>query len=214
MARSIPAEKTATTFTGYQMLTGMNVRTARAVAPRATTAMLVVHPTLTRRWLECDTDRNCIEHLEVRQMMELRHWRPSPEGSSRQCVQLWMVAGRSSRSHRRLTMLTCGLQALVDTIARTRPDRSARCPQLRILGQRAKAPVPIPHTTFILDQYVQCQRNVYIMIAHRFGEQAFGPTQRLPRCQLRRQERYESSSFGLSESEIGRHAVSGRSFVL
>src|SRR5262245_14956923 len=66
MARSMAAEKPATTFTGYQMLTDMNVRTANAAAPRTTTAMPIVHPTLTRRWLERDTDRHCIEHLKVR----------------------------------------------------------------------------------------------------------------------------------------------------
>jgi hypothetical protein len=50
------AEKLTTTFTGYQILTDVNVWTASAVVPRAATAMPAVQPTLARRWLECDTD--------------------------------------------------------------------------------------------------------------------------------------------------------------
>src|SRR5262252_3874900 len=91
MARSMTAEKTPITFTGYQTPTGMNARTASATATRATKAMLAVQVTLARRWLERDTDRDCIEHPRCAQTMESRHGAATPQN--------WrMVADHCARS--------------------------------------------------------------------------------------------------------------------
>src|SRR5262245_2355123 len=131
MARSMTAKKSATTLTGYQMLTGVYVRTASATAPSATTAMLVVQPTLTRRWLERDTDRNFIEHLRCDQMMEPRHCRLDPEGRGRQCFRSAWSEVVSAAFGRQLMTFWCDLEALVDTIPRARSDLVARCPRKR-----------------------------------------------------------------------------------
>src|SRR5262249_55798404 len=113
MARSMTAEKTPITFTGYQTPTGVNARTASATATRATRAMLAVQVTLARRWLERDTDRDCIEHPRCAQTMELRpglRWR--------------MVADHAPTPW-------CDYEALGDTMTSARPDLAARCHRLR-----------------------------------------------------------------------------------
>src|SRR5262245_64731918 len=116
MARSMTAEKTPITFTGYQTPTGMNARTASATATRATRAMLAVQVTLARRWLEPDTDRDCIEHPRCAQTMELRHrlgWRIVADYCAR---WVFAVVASSGRSHPRPPTSWCDFEALGDTI--------------------------------------------------------------------------------------------------
>jgi hypothetical protein len=154
MARSMTAEKTATTFTGYQMLTDVNVRTASATAPRATTAMLAVQPTLTRRLREPDTDRNCIEHPEVRPNDGIAPLATKPR---RPWTAMRVVAGRSGRSHRRLTTVRPRGTGRHNSQNVARPGSAVSTPAISSTSAQ-KTPAPIPHTTFILDQYVQRQR--------------------------------------------------------
>src|SRR5262245_49501228 len=132
MARSMTAEKTPITFTGYQTPTGMNSRTASATPTRATRAMLAVQVTLARRWLEPDTDRDCIEHPRCAQTMELRHslgGRIVADYSARSGFS--QVVASSGRSHPRPPTSWCDFEALGDTITSARPDLAARCHRLR-----------------------------------------------------------------------------------
>src|SRR5262252_8178636 len=139
------------------MLTGVNVRTASATAPSATTAMLVVQPTLTRRWLERDTDRNCIEHLRCDQMMEPRHCRPGPEGRGRQCFRAaWSEVGSAAFGRQDDVLVRPRGTGRYNDQSALRPGRAVSTQAISPMSaQRTLA--TIPHTTHILDQYVQRQ---------------------------------------------------------
>src|SRR5215475_11515989 len=151
MARSMTAEKTPITFTGYQTPTGMNARTASATATRATRAMLAVQVTLARRWLERDTDRDCIEHPRCAQTMELRHGLPRPR------IGGWLPTTARALGFRRSWRVLAAL----------------------ILDRRAREKIALQSLT--LHSYLTRMYSVlgHSMILYRFRGEVFGPAQRL-----------------------------------
>jgi 6-pyruvoyl tetrahydropterin synthase len=112
-------------------------------------------------------------------MMELRHWRPSPEGRGRQCA-------RSGWSQ----VVQAALTSTDDVVVRlrgtgrhngqnaARPGSAVSTP-----GYPRPARKKLPGQFLTLRSYLTSMYSVsvrgHIMIAHRFGEEAFGPTQRL-----------------------------------